>query len=576
MTRLLRPVRWTLALAVALQAASALLGVVPYLAVTQLADRLLDGTEVTGARVWPVVVSAAASGIVALGLGYIASVTSHLADNTLQAHVRRDLARHLGRLPLGRVTTSGSGPIATAVGEDVRALHALVAHALLDVTTLLTAPLLALVYLISVDWRLGLLSVVPLLLGVLFFARAMASAGPRMAEYGQTQARITAAAVEFASGIAVVKAFGRGHSAHSRFLVATDAFSAFFSRWVGATRIPAVLALLVVSPVAVSLLLIGAGALLTIGGVMPAAHLVAFALLGPVVSAPMSIMGTRVQQLRAGQAAAARITALLAEPKLPEPTKPATPADATVRLRGVAFAYDGHTDAVTGVDLDLEPGTVTALVGPSGSGKSTLAGLLARFHDVTEGSITIGGVDLRKIPADELYRHVGFVLQDVRLLRATVADNLRLGRPEATDEQLVAAARSAHIHDRIMTLPNGYQTEVGTETSFSGGEAQRLSIARALLADTPILILDEATAFADPRSEARIQDALSTLVSGRTLLVIAHRLSTIENCDRIVVLDHGRIVEQGRHPELVAASGRYTRMWQAQKIRSHTERAVQP
>lgn len=579
MTRLLRPVRRTLTLAAGLQAVSALLGVVPFLAVANLATALTDGTVVTGARVWPLVVLAAASAITALGLGYAASLTSHLADNALQARLRQDLARHLGRMPLGQVTAAGSGQIATAVGEDVRALHSLVAHALLDVTTLLTAPLLALAYLITLDWRLGLLSVAPLLLGILFFARAMASAGPRMAEYGQAQARITTAAVEFASGIAVVKSFGRQGSAHSRFLTATDAFSAFFTRWVSTTVVPSALALLVVSPVVVSLLLVGVGALLAVAGVVPAAHLVAFALLGPAVSAPMGIVGTRVQQLRTGQAAAARITTLLACPTLPEPTEPATPVGATVRMRGVSFSYHGNTDAVAGIDLDLAPGTVTALVGPSGSGKSTVAGLLARFHDVTAGSITIGGADLRQIPADILYQHVGFVLQDVRLLRATVADNLRLGRPEATDEDLAIAARAAHIHDRIMALPKGYRTEVGTEATFSGGEAQRLSIARALLADTPILILDEATAFADPRCEAEIQDALSTLVTGRTLLVIAHRLTTIENCDQIVVLEGGRIVERGRHRDLVASGGRYARMWRAQEIRpladSHTEKVVQ-
>jgi ATP-binding cassette, subfamily B, bacterial IrtA/YbtP len=237
-----------------------------------------------------------------------------------------------------------------------------------------------------------------------------------------------------------------------------------------------------------------------------------------------------------------------------------------VRMRGVSFSYDGRTDALAGIDLDLTPGTVTALVGPSGSGKSTLAGLLARFHDVTRGSITIGGADVRQIPAEQLYRHVGFVLQDVRLLRDSIAGNLRLGRHDATDEQLVTAAKAAQIHDRIAALPNGYHTRVGTEVSFSGGEAQRLSIARTLLADTPIVILDEATAFADPQSEALIQDALSTLATGRTLLVIAHRLASIQSADRIVVLEAGQIAEAGRHTDLLAANGRYARMWRAQEI----------
>ena len=564
--RLLHPVRRRLAVAVALQAIGSLLGVVPFIAVAWLAGRLTAGTPVTGSRLWPLVGLAGGSALAALGFGFAAGVTSHLADNAVLAWVRRDLARHIGRMPLGRVSAVGSGQLATVVGEDVRALHTLVAHALLDVTALLTAPLLALAWLIDLDWRLGLLGLLPLVVGVGCFARAMAGAGRQMAEYGQAQARITAAAVEFASGIAVVKAFGRGRSAHARFIAATDAFADFFTEWVGSTRLASSAALLVVSPVVMLLLPMVVGAALTVAGVVPAAHLVAFALLGPAVGAPMSIVGTRIQQIRTGQAAATRIAELLAAPVLPEPPEPAIPTDAAVRMRGVSFSYDGRTDVLSGVDLDLTPGTVTALVGPSGSGKSTLAGLLARFHDVMGGSITIGGADLRRIPTTQLYRHVGFVLQDVRLLRASVADNLALGRPDATEEQVVAAAKAARIHDRILALPQGYHTEVGTQASFSGGEAQRLSIARMLLADTPIVVLDEATAFADPESEALIQDALSTLVAGRTLLVIAHRLATVRSADRIVVLDAGRVVEQGRHSELLAAGGRYARMWRAQYL----------
>jgi ATP-binding cassette subfamily B protein len=279
-----------------------------------------------------------------------------------------------------------------------------------------------------------------------------------------------------------------------------------------------------------------------------------------------------VQQLRAGQAAAARITALLDTPPLPEPDRPAVPDGARVELSGVRFSYGtpaagatDRTDALTGVDLVLEPGTVTALVGPSGSGKSTLAALLARFHDPTAGTITVGGADLRAIAPAELHRHIGFVLQDVRLLHASVAENIRLGRPRATDAEIRDAARAARVHDRIEALPEGYDTVLGAGVQLSGGEAQRVSIARALLGDPPVVVLDEATAFADPDSEAAIQDALSTLAAGRTLLVIAHRLATVTAADRIVVLDAGRVTEQGTHTDLLAADGRYARMWRAQQ-----------
>ncbi|WP_212908267.1 ABC transporter ATP-binding protein [Streptomyces sp. TS71-3] len=563
--RILRRASRPLGTAVALQAAAAACGVIPFIAIALLAGRLTDGSPVTGDRLWPLVGLAGGSGLIALVLGYTAGVLSHLADNTLQLSLRRDLARHIGRLPLGWVTDRASGEIKNAVQDDVQALHGLVAHTLLDATALLTAPLLALAYLFSVDWRLALVSLVPLVLGALLFSRAMAGAREQMAEYGGALARIATAAVEFAGGIAVLKTFGRGASGHRRFTAATDAFSDFFTRWVRRTLLPSTAALLVVAPAVVLLLLVGVGTALVVSGTTSAAHLVAFALLGPLVSAPMGVVGTRMQQIRAGQAAAVRITALLDTPVLPEPERPAVPSGSQVSLRGVSFSYDGRGEVLSGIDLDLAPGTVTALVGPSGAGKSTLAALLARFHDITEGSITLGGADIREIPLTELHRHIGFVLQDVRLLRASVTENIRLGRPGATDEQVREAARAAQIHDRITTLPDGYDTVLGASVQLSGGEAQRLSIARALLGDPPVVVLDEATAHADAGSEALIQNALATLAADRTLLVIAHRLATIAGADRIAVLDGGRLVEQGSHAELLGRGGRYARMWKAQQ-----------
>ncbi|MFJ6070884.1 ABC transporter ATP-binding protein [Streptomyces sp. NPDC093065] len=559
------PVRGRLALAVGLQAAAALAGVVPFIAVSRVAERLTTGSPADGDALWPLVALACSAGLVALMCGTAAGALAHIADNDLQLALRRRLARHIGRLPLGRLTERGTGEVKQAVQDDVSALHTLFAHTLLDVVSVLTAPVLVLAYLLTVDWRLALVSVVPLLLGVFLFSRAMAGAAAQMAEFGAAVGRISAAAVEFASGIAVFKSFGRGGKAHERFVRATEGFADFFSGWVRSTLPPSTAAILVVAPAVVLLLLTGLGALFVTQDWTTGAELVPFLLLGPAVAAPMGVVGPRIQQIRAGQAAAVRITDLLDAPTLPEPTAAVLPDGHHVRLRGVSFSYDGNTDVLSGVDLDLAPGTVTALVGPSGSGKSTLASLLPRFHDATAGTLTLGGADLRDIPATELYRRVGFVLQDVRLLRASVADNIRLGRPDASDEEVERCARAARIHDRITALPDGYATELGTAVTFSGGEAQRLSIARALLADAPVLVLDEATAYADPHSEALIQDGLSALAAGRTLLVIAHRLSTIRSADRIVVLEDGRVTEQGRHDDLLAAGGRYAVLWQAQR-----------
>ena len=233
----------------------------------------------------------------------------------------------------------------------------------------------------------------------------------------------------------------------------------------------------------------------------------------------------------------------------------------SVEFDAVTFSYDGDHDVLHDVSVTLPAGSITALVGPSGSGKSTLATLVPRFHDVASGAVRIGGVDVRDVDPTVLYRQVGFVLQDVQLLGISIADNIRLGRGDATDEEVYTAAEAAHIHGRILDLPNGYASVVGEDAHFSGGEAQRISIARALLADTPILVLDEATAFADPDSEAQIQAALSRLIEGRTVLVIAHRLGSVVGADNIVVLADGRVAEQGRHDELVDRGGHYARMW---------------
>ncbi|MFJ4152719.1 ABC transporter ATP-binding protein [Streptomyces galbus] len=559
------PVRGRLALAIGFQAAAALAGVVPFIAVSRMAERLTNGTPADGDALWPLVALACSAGLVALVCGTAAGALAHIADNDLQLTLRRRLARHIGRLPLGRLTERGTAEVKQAVQDDVSALHTLFAHTLLDIIPVLTAPVLILVYLLTVDWRLALVSVVPLLLGVLLFSRAMAGAATQMAEFGAALGRISAAAVEFASGITVFKSFGRAGKAHERFVRATDGFADFFSGWVRSTLLTSTAAILVVAPAVVLLLLTGLGAVFITQDWMTGAELVPFLLLGPAVAAPMGIVGPRIQQIRAGQAAAVRITELLDAPTLPEPTTPVLPEGHHVCLRGVSFSYDGKTDVLSDIDLDLAPGTVTALVGPSGSGKSTLASLLPRFHDATVGTVTLGGADLRDIPAAELYRRVGFVLQDIRLLRASVADNIRLGRPDASDEEVERCARAARIHDRIMALPDGYATELGTAVTFSGGEAQRLCIARALLADAPVLVLDEATAYADPHSEALIQDDLSALAAGRTLLVIAHRLSTIRSADRIVVLEDGRVTAQGRHDDLLAAGGRYAALWEAQR-----------
>jgi ATP-binding cassette, subfamily B, bacterial IrtA/YbtP len=562
-TEVLRPVRVSLAVAVALQALAAAAGVAPFVVVAEIGQVLLAGT---GEPVWPLVGIGVAAAVLSLVCATAATTLTHYADNGLQLTLRRRLAAHLGRVAPGWFSAHHSGQVKKALHDDIHAMHYLVAHTLLDVTAVVVTPLVALAYLAATDWRLALVNLVPLVAGVLLFRRAMRGAGPQMAEYGRAVGEINASSVEFVDGIAVVKTFGRGRAAHERFVAACDAFHDFFSAWARRTTSVTTASQLSVTPALVLLLLLVSGASLVAAGWSEPVDLLPFALLGPALVAPVGAIGTRLQALRTGMAAAGSVTELLEEPEFPRPELGPVPRDAAVSLQGVRFAYDGGEEVVRGVDLELAPGTVTALVGPSGAGKSTLAALVARFHDVTDGAVRIGGVDVREMPTETLYRSVGFVFQDVTLLRTTVADNIALGRPDAGRAEIEAAARAARIHERILDLPRGYDSVIGEDTRLSGGEEQRVSIARALLADTPVLVLDEATAFADPESEAAICDALSALAAGRTVLVIAHRLHTVTGADQIAVMEAGRIVERGRHPDLLTAGGRYARMWAAQAV----------
>jgi ATP-binding cassette subfamily B protein len=351
-------------------------------------------------------------------------------------------------------------------------------------------------------------------------------------------------------GIAVVKAYGGAERADRRYRAAVDDFVGTFVRWVrGVAGIAAGLQLALSPPFVLLVVLIG-------GAGLEPADLLPFLVLGLGLTAPVAALGHGFDDIQAARRAVGRIRAVLAVPSLPEPTHPVPPTGHRVELRGVRFSYEPGHEVLRGLDLVLEPGTVTAVVGPSGSGKSTLVKLLPRFFDPTHGSVTIGGVDLREVAG--LYRAISFVFQDVRLLRASVAENIALAVPRARPDDIVRAAEKANIHDRILALPRGYDTVLGDEVTLSGGEAQRVSIARALLADTPVLVLDEATAFADPATER----AVRSMMPGRTVLVIAHRFDTIIGADTVVVLDDGVIVEQGPPGDLLTRNGPFATLFQ--------------
>ncbi|MFI6815152.1 ABC transporter ATP-binding protein [Nonomuraea sp. NPDC050328] len=560
---LLRPHLGTFAAVVLLQVVGAVAGLAPLLAVVELGRVLLSPGPLDPGHVWAIVLAGAAGLFVRLVFTAASSATGHLLDGRVQLGFRRRLAARLGRVPIGWFSRRRTGELAKVVGEAVSAVHPFIAHAPGELVSAFVVPLVSLAYLVAVDWRLTLITLIPVVLAMALVPLMMTPARLReQEEFDAGMGRIAGSAIEFVQGIAVVKAFGGGGRAHRRFRAAADEFAGTFLRWAHGLSPIAAAMQLALSPVFVLLVVLIGGAALITGGGLPAADLLPFLLLGLGLTAPVAALGHGFDDLRAARQAVGRIRDVLAVPSLPEPARPVPPRGHRVELRGVRFGYEEGHEVLRGIDLVLEPGTVTALVGPSGSGKSTLVRLLPRFFDPVQGSILLGGADLREIGSARLHRTVAFVFQDVRLLRASAADNIALAVPEASRDQVIRAAKLAGVHERILRLPRGYDTVIGEEAVLSGGEAQRVSLARALLADAPVLVLDEATAFADPHTERAVRRALATLAGERTILVIAHRLETIADADTVVLLEDGVVAERGRPADLLARGGRFAAFWQ--------------
>lgn len=562
MAGLLRPHVRGFAAVVVLQVIGAVAGLAPLLAVVELGRTLLSPGPVDHGHVRAVVIAGAAGLFVRLLCTAASSGIGHVVDGQVQLTFRRQLAARLGRVPIGWFSRRRTGELAKVVGEDVGAVHPFIAHTPGELVSAFVVPLASLIYLFTIDWRLTLITLIPVVLAVALVPLMMTPTRLReQEEFDAAMARISTSVVEFVQGISVVKTFGGSGRAHREFLAATDDFVDTFNRWVhGISRIAAGMQLALSPPFVLLVVLIGGASLIT-GGDLAPADLLPFLLLGLGLTAPVAALGHGFDEMQAARRAVGRIRDVLDVPSLPEPAHPATPQGHRVELRDVRFGYEADREVLRGIDLVLEPGTVTAIVGPSGSGKSTLVQLLPRFFDPTHGSLVLGGVDLRDLDGRELYRRVSFVFQDVSLLRASVADNIALAVPRADRADVVRAARLAHLHDRILELPRGYESVIGEDTGLSGGEAQRIALARALLADTPVLVLDEATAFADPQTEQAVRRSLATLEGDRTLLVIAHRLETITDADTVVMLEDGVIVERGSPSELLAQDGKFAAFW---------------
>lgn len=542
--RLSRPVRGWIGVAQLLTVTSAALGVVPYIALVRLGDLLLSAyrtdSPVDADRARGVLMLLLGAYGARLGLYFVALLLTHAADLKMRDGLRRSIVERLSRAPLAWFSDKGSGAVRKAVQDDASMVHTVIAHGPVDKTNALISPLALLVYVFTLDWRLGLLSICTVPMYGLTYSLTLRGMTEKTAEMDEKLERVSSTMVEFIAGIAVVKAFGRVGHAHANYIEQAEKFGKFYRAWAMPLVTTAALSQMWISIPVLLFVNLGGGALLIDAGVVDVPQALAATLIALVLPGTIMTVTTIVWSYQRAGGAAVRLCEMLDVPVLPSAENPRKPDGIRVRVDDVEYSY-GQTKALKGVSLTLEPGTVTALLGPSGSGKSTLATLIARFDDPDSGSISIGGVDLREMSQETLFSTVSFVLQDAQLLKASVRDNIALGKPDASIEEVREAARVARIDDVVMALPGGYDTVIGGDTALSGGQEQRIAIARAVLLDTPILILDEATAMADPESEAEIQQALTGLARGKTVLVIAHRPGSIRGADQIVVLEGGRV-----------------------------------
>ena len=549
----------------ALSVISALLALIPFWYIWRIIRDILEVSPDYSQAVnvtqygWSAVLFAIISIVV-----YIAALLcSHLSAFRVAANIRKELMRHIAALPLGVTEKYGSGKLRRIVNTSSTATETYLAHRLPDKAGAIATPIGLLVLLLVFDWRLGLLSLVPVVLGFLIMMKMTGkNMEQKLKEYQNALSDMSNEAVEYVRGVPVVKTFGQTIFSFKRFKATIDNYEKWVIAYTKALRLPMMFYTTAIN--GVFAFLIAGGIIFTRNGVTNELllNLIFYIIITPVIGTTLTKIMFMSEDSMIVADAISRIDDILNEQPLSEEEKNNVPADNSITLEHVSYSYDGKKNALNDVSLSIRPGQTIALIGPSGGGKTTLANLVTRFFDPQKGRVLIGNIDIRLIPKKTLMNQVSFVFQHSRLIKASILENVRMAKPEATREEVLEALKSAQCLDIIEKLPDGIDTVVGTNGVYlSGGEQQRISIARAILKNAPILILDEATAFADPDNEVRVQQALSALSKGKTVIMIAHRLSSITDTDCIYVLQNGQIAESGTHSQLLEKNGLFTNMW---------------
>ena len=495
---------------------------------------------------------------------YIAALMcSHMAAFRVATNMRKDVLSHLVKLPLGYVEEAGSGRLRKIINDSTAASETYLAHQLPDKAVAVATPIGLIALLFIFDWKLGLLSLIPVVLAFLIMASMTGKKmAQKMKEYQNSLDAMSNEAVEYVRGIPVVKTFGQTVFSFKRFKATIDNYEKWVISYTKDLRIPMMLYTAAINSVFVFLIV--AALIFTKNGVTNEflLNLIFYIIITPVISLTLTKMMYQSENAMIVADALQRVDTILDAEQLPEAVNGKKPADSSIEFRNVSYSYDGVKNAVENVSLNIHSGSTVAFVGPSGSGKSTMANLISRFFDVSEGQVLVGGVDVRNIKKEILMDNVSFVFQNSHLIKGTILDNVRMARPQASKEEVMNALEKSQCMDIVKKLPNGVDTVVGTNGVYlSGGEQQRIAIARVMLKNAPVVILDEATAFADPDNEVMVQKAFSELAKDRTVIMIAHRLSTVAGADRIYVLKDGKIEEYGKYNELINNGGMFSKMW---------------